>query len=246
VNAIVVIIVLAALVSLVTPRLRSRQAGRCQSHIRPRALRFLNRRDRQAGVLQARELARAITEDRPDPIAHLAAGVVLQPGEEPWLQIPARLAVRTSQAAWRAHTQRSWLGRRARNVTRETITERWQDHGDIDWLITSQRIVGRLPASTEMISVWWVGVAGVDIDLKSERIVLNGVNGWTGVLSGSTVTPIAVASVAMCHGVESLLVHPALHGFWQRDPKQPPRAQDPEAIGSGGSIVSLPARRTTR
>jgi hypothetical protein len=233
--------VLAAVLCLVTSLVSSRQAGRYQRRAHPLAHRFLHRRDRRAGIIQARELARAIIEDRPDPTAHLAAGVILQRGEDAWMRIPARLAVRTGQAAWTANTQLSWLGRRTRNVTHETTTVRWQDQGQIDWLITSQRLVGGLPSTREMFSAWWFGLAGVDIDLKRDRILLNGMNGWTGMLTGSTLAPIAVAVIAMCHGLEGVLAHPALENLRQ----QPPLIEQPEAIGSGGMIIRLPTRRST-
>jgi hypothetical protein len=179
----------------------------------------------------------------PDPTDHLAAGVVLQPGEDAWMRVPARLAVRTSHPAWTAHTHVSWLGRRAQNVTHETTTEQWKDHGQIDWLITSQRIAGWLPASSEMFSVWWSGVAGVDINLEGDRILLNGLNGWTGMLKGPTLAPIAVAAIAMCHGPEALLLHPAVKDLWQQGTNQLPLPQLPEAVGSDGMIVRLPTRR---
>jgi hypothetical protein len=194
------------------------------------------------GILQAQGLARAIIEDRPDPTAHLAAGVVLQQGEDAWLQISGRLAVRASQPAWMVYPQLSWLGRRPRNVARETPAERWQDYGQIDWLVTSQRVVGRLPARSEIFSVWWSGLVGVDIDLKRDRIVLNAVNGWTGMLGGPGLAPIAVAAVAMCHGLEALRVHPALEKVRQQRLQQPFPAQEPGVVGSGGVIVRLPTR----
>ena len=195
--------------------------------------------------LQARELARAIIEDRPNPTAHLAAGVILQPAEDAWLRARARLAVRTSQPAWTANTQVSWLGRRARNVQPRDHNRAVAGPRKIDWLITSQRIVGRLTATGEMISVWWSGLGGVDIDLKRERIVLNALNGWTGMLSAPTLAPMAVAAIAMCHGLEALLLHPALDEAWEQGPKQPPLPQEPEAVGPGGMIVRLPTRRPT-
>jgi hypothetical protein len=242
VNAATVVVVLVALLCTLTwvrwsPRARSRRR-----HIHPLPARFVGRRHRHTAFLQARELARAILEDRPDPVAHLAVGVIPQPGEDAWTRARARLAVRTCQAACTAYTQASWLGRRAKNVGRETTTEQWQDHGDIEWLITSQRVVGRQPASSEMISVWWSGLAGVDIDLESDRIVFNGVNGWTGMLTGPAVAPIAVAASAMCHGFEALLVHPALE---QLQPKHPLLPPEPEGVGPAGRIVSLPTRRPT-
>jgi hypothetical protein len=243
VNAVVGIIVIAALLCFVTSRVRSRQAGRYRRRVHSLAPRFLHRRERRAGIIQARELARAIIENRSDPIAHLAAGVVLQPGEKAWLRTPARLVVRTSQPAWIAHTQLSWLGRRSRNVTRQTTAERWHDYGKIAWLVTSQRVVGQMPASSEMFCVWWEGLAGVDIDLKRGRVVLNAVNGWTGMLSGRTLAPIAVAAVAMCYGLEALLTHPALETLRPQGTQQPPPPQEPMAVGSGGVLVRLPTRR---
>lgn len=240
-NAAPVIVVLAVLLCLAASVLRTRRAARGRSHLHPRAGRFVHRRQRHAASLQARQLARAIIEHRPDPTAHLAAGVILQPGEDAWMRSPARLAVRTSQAAWTANTQLSWLGRRARNVSHETTTRRWQGQGEIDWLITTQRIVGRLPATGEMISLWWSGLDGVDIDPKHDSILLNGINGWTGILVGPTVAPIAVAAIAMCHGLEALLTHPALEKLRE----QPHPIQDQKAAGSGGTIIRLPTRTPT-
>ena len=169
--------------------------------------------------------------------------MVLQPGEDAWTTVRARLAVRSGHAAWTTYTQLSWPGRRAKNVTRETATDQWQDHGEIEWLITSQRVVGKLPASSEMISVWWSGLAGVDIDLKRDRIVFNGVNGWTGKLTGPAVAPIAVAAVAMCHGLEALPKHPALEMLGNQGLPQPSLAKGPGAADSGGTILQLPTRR---
>jgi hypothetical protein len=150
--------------------------------------------------------------------------------------------VRTDSAGWTAYTQVSWLGRRAKNVTRETTTGQWQDHGELDWLITSQRIVGRLPASSEMISIWWSGLAGVDVDLKRERIVLNAVNRWTGMLTGPSVAPIAIAAIVVCHGVGALLIHPALESIRQSSQDERPPSPEAEGVGARGMIVKLPVR----
>jgi len=139
----------------------------------------------------------------------------------------------------------SLLGRRARSVSTRATGGRWADDGTIDWLITSQRIVGRLPATSQMISVWWSGLAGVDIDLKHGRIVLNGSNGWTGMLIGPTIAPIAVTAIAMCHGLEALLVHPGLKMLGQDALQQRPLPRQPEALGEGATIISLSTRRPT-
>lgn len=240
-TATVVVVLLALLGSVMWVRWSPPARWR-RRHIHPLAVRFVRRRHRHIALLQARELARAIIEDRPDDVAHLAAGVILQPGEDAWTQVRARLAVRTGHAGWTAYTQLSWLGRRARIVTRETTTEQWQDHGEIEWLITSQRAVGRLPASSEMFSVWWSGLSGIDVDLRSDRLVLNGVNGWTGMLIGPAVSPIAVAAIAKCHGLEALLLHPNLEDLRSGGSKRPSPIREPEAVASGGIIVRLPTR----
>jgi hypothetical protein len=130
---------------------------------------------------------------------------------------------------------------RAGHVTRET-TEGWMDCGEVTWLITSQRIVGRLPASSEMISVWWSGLAGVKLDLDQDRIILNGVNGWTGMLVGPAIAPIGVAAVAMCHGCEAVFTHPSLvavraSAVWDLTPAQGRKANPHEA-----TIYVLPTR----
>lgn len=242
-NAAIAIVVLMVVLWLLTSVLRTCGTRHDQSYIPPRARQFFQHRKRQIATVRARELARAIIEGLPDPTAHLAAGVILQPGEDAWLRVQARLAVRTTQPALTASTQVSWLGRRAKNVTRETTTEQWRDYGEVEWLITSQRVVGRLPAGSDLISVWWSGLVGVDIDLESDRIVFNGVNGWTGVLTGPAVAPIAVTAVAMCHGLEALLLHPALQALGHRAPAPSSLPPEPEAVGASGTIVSLPVRR---
>ncbi len=172
--------------------------------------RFRHRRRRQAAAQQARSLAAAIIDCRQDPTVHLAAGVVLQLGEIAWLRARARLAMRSSQTSWVAYTEMSWMGRQARNVSREISSRRWEDYGEIDWLITSQRLVGRLRGSGELISVWWSGLVGVDVDLRHDRLTLNGVNDWIGKLSGPEISPIAVAAVGTCYGPEALALHSAL------------------------------------
>lgn len=220
-------VVLAAMLLVVVSMVRKRQDGRYRRRIHSPDSRFLHQRNRWAGIRQGQELARAIIEDRPDPLAHLAAGVILKPGEHAWAQARTRLAVRSGPADWTVSTPVSW-----------------PDHGEMEWLITNRRLVGRLPANSEMLSLWWTGVAGADIDLRHDRIVLNGINGWTSMLAGPAVAPIAVAFVAMCHGNEALLVHPALRCIRCSAPQQAPPHSERSATEIGATIVRLRARRT--
>lgn len=203
-----------------------------------------HRRRRQAAARQARSLVAAIMDCRQDPTAPLAAGVVLQVGEIAWARTRARLTMHSSQHPWVAYTQMSWWGRHARTVSGEISSPRWEDLGGIDWLITSHRIVGRLPSSSELISVWWSGLVGVDVDLNGDRLTLNGMNGWTGKLTGPEISPIAVAAVAMCHEPEALAAHPGLAQLRHIDGRNA-RPPSRGSSADGATIVALPTRQRT-
>jgi hypothetical protein len=243
VNAAIVIGFVVVILGALSRIRRRWRLGRCESRLRLLAPRFVHRRRRLVATLKARELAEAIIADLPDRTAYLSAGVILQPEEVAWARAKGRLAVRTSQAARYAYTDMNWAGRRAKSGTREAITESWKDHGGITWLITSQRIVGRLPSSSEMISLWWSGLAGIEVNLNSDRLTLNGENGWTGRLSGPEVASIAVGAIAMCYRPEALMVHPDLGAVrgsdcWRRLPLQESRPQP-----NGATILTMPHRR---
>lgn len=104
---------------------------------------------------------------------------------------------------------RRWVGR-TEGAAREVSASGWQDHGDNDWLITSLRIVGRARPDGELLSIWWSGIAGLQVDLDADTVRLDGNNGWRGQVIGPGVAPIAVAGVAACHGPGALASHPAL------------------------------------
>jgi hypothetical protein len=77
-----------------------------------------------------------------DPVAHLDAGVVLQPGEAPWAHAQARLATWETQAAQTGRSRVRWGGRRVDSPARGVTVSGWRCHGEIDWLITSLRVIG--------------------------------------------------------------------------------------------------------
>ena len=77
-----------------------------------------------------------------DPVAHLGVGVVLQHGETPWAQARARLATWDNHVAQVSRRRVRWWERRLDSVVRQVTASGWQDNGDVDWLITSLRLVG--------------------------------------------------------------------------------------------------------
>lgn len=166
-------------------------------------------RRRRLADERARRLVASFATSRHDPGLAVSAGVVLRAGEVAWQVTPARLAVWSSRQMWVSRSRVTWMGRRADGAGQEVTVSAWHDHGKVDWLITSERIVGR-PGGGELISIWWATVAGLDIDQRRDRITLQTENGWRGRLSGPCVAPLAVAAVAACHGARGVLLHPAL------------------------------------
>ena len=206
---------------------------------RPRRVHRLgDRRRRRAAELEARALVTRLATNDAGQNVHLAAGVVLRPGEVGWLRAPARLSVWVSETSWVTASRASWLGRRAESVGSPRVQAGWRDEGSVEWLVTSARLVGRLPRTGELLSVPWAGVAGLEVDLAGGQVRVQTANGWRCVLSGPGVAPIAVAGVAACHGVAALIDHPALAGLrdlaLSKDPAST-RRPEPLALGPGES-----------
>jgi len=111
--------------------------------------------------------------------------------------------------------------------------------GHIDWLITSARLVGRAPGNGELISIWWAGLAGMQVDLDAEVISLDAANDWRGQLSGPGVTPVAVAAVAGSHGTAGLADHLALAVLRDRVGLASALRLEPPAVGLGGPVLKL-------
>jgi hypothetical protein len=235
-TAIPIVLVAALIWSHRQRRLRPRPGSTGGS----RRQRFRHRRRRQAAAQKARSVSAAIMDCRHDPTAHLAAGVVLHYGEIAWTRTRARLTMRSSHTAWVAYTHLTWGGRHARNISREISAPGSDNLGDIDWLITSQRIVGRQPASSELISVWWSGLAAVEVDLHHDRLTLNDNNGWTGQLAGPAVSPIAVAAVGMCHGPEALAIHPDLAPLRTIESQQATKPPKNQPTLTNGATIAVP------
>ena len=198
--------------------------------------RFGDRLRRREGAEAGGALVAMLAAGGQDPVAHLGAGVVLQHGETPWAQARARLATWDTHAAQVSRSRVRWRGRRIDSVVRQVTASGWQDNGEVDWLITSLRLVGRTQSSSEMISIWWSGLAGLQVDLDADTVRLDGYNAWRGYLTGPGVAPIAVAEVAACHGPTALPLHPVRMPAAQRE-KSP--ASEPLALGSGDPMPDL-------
>ncbi len=187
------------------------------------------------------ELLQALTADEHDRRAHMdrASGVALEAGQVPWGRSTARLWVWSSESARAWRSRASWWGRRTHGAGWEAVTSGWRDHGHIDWLITSARLVGRAPGNGELISIWWAGLAGMQVDLDAEVISLDAANDWRGQLSGPGVTPVAVAAVAGSHGTAGLADHLALAVLRDRVGLASALRLEPPAVGLGGPVLKL-------
>jgi hypothetical protein len=126
------------------------------------------------------ELARGVPSARFDP---MAAGVVLQPGEAVYRQLPIWIRVLQDGG--------------------------WGGASFADVFVTDQRLLCRF-VSGRLTSLWWNGVVGLHVDLAAEHIVLDYGDGQPVSLSGAQVAPVSVAAIASIYGVEAMLSHPSL------------------------------------
>ena len=126
------------------------------------------------------ELARGVPVTRFDP---MTAGVVLQPGETVFRQLPL------------------WI--------RVLDDGRWAEASHADVIVTDMRLFCRF-ATGRISLLWWNGVVAMDVDLTMEHFVIDYGDGQPVSLSGPWVAPVAVAGVAAVYGAQALVDHPAL------------------------------------
>ena len=214
-----------------------------------RVHRLGDRRRRRTAELEARALVTRLATNDPGQGVDLAARVVLQSGEVAWLRAPARLSVWVSEAIWVTSSRSSWLGRRGQSVSSSRVRAGWRDEGGVEWLVTSARLVGRLPRTGELLSIPWASITGLEVDLDAGMVRIQTANGWRCVLSGPGIAPIAVAGVAACHGVAALVEHPGLAGVrapaLPTDPASTGRAE-PLALGRGEPELVWPPKLPRR
>jgi len=126
------------------------------------------------------ELARGVPSTRFDP---MTAGVVLQPGETLYRQLPIWIRVQENG--------------------------RWAEASYADAVVTDRRLLCRF-ATGHLALLWWSGIVGLNVDLAAEHIVLDFGDGQPVSLSGAQVAPLAVLGIASVYGVEAMLTHPGL------------------------------------
>ena len=141
-------------------------------------------RDRTEAYHDARalviELARGEPVTRFDP---MTAGVILQPGETVYRQLPIWIRVQENG--------------------------RWAEASHAEVIVSDQRLLCRF-VTGHLASLWWTGIVGLHIDLRAELVVLDFGDGQPVGFWGSRVGALAVAAIVSLYGLEALLGHPAL------------------------------------
>ena len=138
----------------------------------------------------ARAVLLAICGGEPLPITPYHVGAVLDPSERVMAEVPARV-----------HPD-VWM-----NEARSTASVR-------PWLVTSERILGRL--ADRRLAEWrWSRILGCQVNLTPGDEVVS-VDTWDGAVTewrGPGVAPLAVVAIARLYGPRSLLDHPGLSGL---------------------------------
>jgi hypothetical protein len=141
-------------------------------------------RDRTEAYHDARALAIEIVRGEPSVrFDQMRAGVVLQPGETVFRQLP--IWIRVQQDG------------------------RWAVASFADVVVTDQRLLCTF-SSGRLASLWWRGVVGLHVDLAAEQVVLDYGDGEPVCISGAQVAQFSVAAIASTYGAQALVGHPAL------------------------------------
>lgn len=67
------------------------------------------------------------------------------------------------------------------------------------WLPWRESLVNCQPPDGELLSIWWSGLAGIQMDVDADTVHFDGANGWRAEITGPDVAPIGVAAVAECY-----------------------------------------------
>lgn len=159
-------------------------------------------RTRTWALATGRSLALELHHDHPLPVRPYTVGLVLWDDEQPWVEVPVTCSADTPIQI-----------RDSRTLLQPT-----------PWLITSQRLAGRL--HPDILRWWtWEQMIGVQIDLRpgQERVCLD-IDGSKPVyFCGPAVAPLAVAAVYRLHGPMALVEHPGLAPLRAVVPSEPKR-----------------------
>jgi hypothetical protein len=145
---------------------------------------------RQWATAKARELALDLYYDRQTATQPYGVGVVLDPCERVWAELPLRFNL-----DWMRSVK---AGEHAQPAIRP-------------WLVTSARCVGRL-ADDQLHGFRWEKVVGarVDLTLGREAVSLDIDCKPTLIWTGPAVAPMAVAAVFHLYGPLAMIQHPGL------------------------------------
>lgn len=138
----------------------------------------------------AKDLVMAMVTGQPTPATPYRTGVVLNPGESVWAECPVRFL------------QERPVGTQAGPDWLPPIRP---------WLVTSERVVGRL-GDDRLYSWRWGQVVGcrVELGLPVETVALDLQDGSGVGWIGPGTAPLGVAAVWRLHGPEALVLHAGL------------------------------------
>jgi hypothetical protein len=145
---------------------------------------------RQWATSTARDLALDLYYDRQTAIQPYGIGVVLDPGEKVWAELPA-----TFNLDWPPDL--NFAGQPQPAIR--------------SWLVTSARVVGRL-ADDRLHGYRWDSAVGARVDLTpgSELVSVDIENQPDLIWTGPAVAPMAVATVFKLYGPVAMIEHPGL------------------------------------
>jgi hypothetical protein len=145
---------------------------------------------RQWAIETGRDLALDLYHNKDRAGRPYGVGVVLDPGEKVWAEIPARFNLDWPQPG------------RAGEPPLPAIRP---------WLVTSLRVIGRL-ADDRLHGYRWDKIVGVRVDLTAgnETVMVDIEDEPTLVWSGPGVAPLAAAAVFHLHGPLAMIEHPGL------------------------------------
>jgi hypothetical protein len=156
-----------------------------------KALALWEAETREWAIQTAQILILAICGGEPLPARPYHVGVVLGPDEQPWVECPTRFLHEMASSP-QAGTSAGWPPVRP-------------------WLVTSERIVGRL-GDDRLYGYRWEHIVGcrIDLALGQERVSLDMQDGSPLSWAGPATAPMAVTAVYHLHGPYALLDHPGL------------------------------------